>query len=106
MKTKYYVQNLDLLRVNEWSHQSVLQSHAFKSSAVRLTIAAGGATSVLITKSAVNMATMIPSRFIKSRSVILIALAERTRNITEILKQPNALQGKSLNFHLIKILYK
>ncbi len=90
----------DLLRVKEWSHQSVLHNHAFKSSAVRLTMAAGGATKVLITKSAVNIATMIPRRFIKSRSVILIALAERTRNITEILRNTKCINLLSLTFLL------
>ena len=71
--------------VKEWSHQSLLQSQAFKSSDVRLTMETGGATRVLITRSAVNIPTIIPRRFIRSRSVILTALAERTRNITEIL---------------------
>ena len=33
-----------------------------------------------------NIPTMAPSRLIRSMSVILTALAERTRNITDILK--------------------
>lgn len=72
--------------VKEWSHQSVLQRYAFKSSVVRPTITTGGATKVLITKKMLKTATIIPRRFNRLISVILTAFAERTRKITDILK--------------------
>ena len=71
--------------VKEWSHQSVRQRNAFRSSAVLPTMTCGGATSVLMTRNALKMVTMTPSLFSRSRSVILTAFAERTRKITEIL---------------------
>ena len=46
----------------------------------------GGETSVLTIRNRTNIPTMAPNLLIKSISVILTALAERTRNMTEILK--------------------
>ena len=46
----------------------------------------GGATSVRIPKNTLNIVTIIPRRLSKLPSVILTALAERTRNITDILQ--------------------
>jgi hypothetical protein len=50
------------------------------------TMTIGGDTSVLMSKNKTKAPTMIPRRLIKSMSVIFTALADRTRNITEILK--------------------
>lgn len=74
-----------LLEVNVWSHQSALQRNAFKSSAVRPTITTGGATIVRTNKPIPTQRQIIPNRFKSVASVILTALADRTRNTTEIL---------------------
>lgn len=75
----------DLLVVNVWSHQSALHRYAFKSSAVRPTITTGGATIVRTNKPIPTQRQIIPNRFKSVASVIFTALAERTRNTTEIL---------------------
>lgn len=63
-----------------------MQRNAFKSSAVRPTTTWGGATMVLTRSAIPTKPQSIPIRFSKDASVILIAFAERTRNITEILQ--------------------
>lgn len=74
-----------LREVNVWSHQSVLHRNAFKLSAVRPTITSGGDTSVRINRATLTKPHRMPTFFISDASVIFIALAERTRNITDIL---------------------
>lgn len=75
-----------LLDVNVWSHQSDLQRNAFKSSAVRPTMTTGGATIVRTNRPIPTQKQIIPNRFKSVASVIFTALAERTRNTTEILQ--------------------
>lgn len=87
-KTRNATKQKYLLVVNVWSHQSALQRNAFKSSAVRPTITTGGATIVRTSKPMPTQRQMIPNRFNSVASVILTALAERTRNTTEILLAP------------------
>lgn len=77
---------LNLHPVKLWSHQSLRQRYALRSSAVRPTMTIGGATNVRIPKNTANPATMIPKRRSKCMSVILIIFADRTRKITEMLK--------------------
>lgn len=106
------VTNNYVLDVNVWSHQSVLQRNAFRSSVVRPTTTSGGATIVRISRNALTAGIntrrgddwiqfettylqgeqqqhlpphRIPRRFNNDASVILTAFADRTRNITEIL---------------------
>lgn len=76
-----------LLDVKVQSHQSVLHRKAFKSSAVRPTTTSGGDTTVRINKQTLITPQIIPSLFSSAASVILTALAERTLNITDILKE-------------------
>ena len=45
----------------------------------------GGDTRVRTMRKRMNIPTMAPSRLMRSMSVILTALADRTRNMTEIL---------------------
>lgn len=45
----------------------------------------GGDTRVRTMRKSMNIPTMAPSRLMRSMSVILTALADRTRNMTEIL---------------------
>lgn len=96
-KTKKYS-----LVVNVWSHQSALQRNAFKSSAVRPTITTGGATIVRTSKPMPTQRQMIPNRFNSVASVIFTALADRTRNTTEILLAPiaNGIKNNA-NSHVI-----
>ena len=47
----------------------------------------GGDTNVRIRRKRTKIATMTPVRLIRSMSVIFTAFAERTRNITDILKK-------------------
>lgn len=61
----------------------------------------GGETSVLINKNKTKAPTMIPKRLIKSMSVIFTALAERTRNMTDILKHRKYRFFKLNNIFLI-----
>lgn len=63
-----------------------MHKNAFKSSAVRPTTTWGGATIVLTSSAMPTKPQSIPIRLSKDASVILIAFAERTRNITEILQ--------------------
>lgn len=73
--------------VKVWSHQSVLQRNAFRLSAVRPTITSGGDTSVRINRATLTKPHRMPTFFISEASVIFTALAERTRNITDILSR-------------------
>ena len=57
----------------------------------------GGDTRVLTIRNRTNIPTMAPNLLIKSISVIFTALADRTRNITEILKL--GLFDTSIIFH-------
>ena len=58
----------------------------------------GGATSVLMRRRRTKQPTMTPKRLIRSMSVIFTALAERTRNITEILKDHECFKRVRVNF--------
>lgn len=71
--------------VKLWSHQSVRQRYALRSSAVRAMITTGGATRVLMLRNTLNVRTMTPSRFSRLASVIFTAFADFTRKITDIL---------------------
>ena len=59
-------------------------------------ITCGGDTNVRISRNRTKIATMTPVLLIRSISVIFTALAERTRNITDILKK------YELDFHFIR----
>ena len=60
----------------------------------------GGATSVLMRRSRTKQPTMTPKRLMRSMSVIFTALAERTRNITEILKDHECFKRVRVNYGL------
>jgi hypothetical protein len=62
-----------------------LQRKAFRLSAVRPTMTSGGDTRVLINKATLTNPQRRLNFFISEASVIFMAFAERTRNITEIL---------------------
>lgn len=62
-----------------------MHRYAFKSSTVRPTTTNGGATTVRTNRHMPITPQMIPKRFNRAASVILTALADRTRNITDIL---------------------
>lgn len=79
-------EHIHLREVKVWSHQSVLQRNAFKLSAVRATMTSGGETRVRMSRATLTKPHNKPNFFISEASVILTAFAERTRNITEILK--------------------
>ena len=64
---------------------SRLRSYRFKINLPIMTC--GGDTSVRIRRKRTKIATMTPVRLIRSMSVIFTAFAERTRNITDILKK-------------------
>ena len=81
----YSENKIQLLDVKVWSHQSVRHKYAFKLSAVRPTTTNGGATIVRTSNAAPTAPHSIPKRFKRAASVIFTALADRTRNITEIL---------------------
>lgn len=78
-----------ILDVKVWSHQSVLHRNDFKWSSVRPKITTGGATNVLISNATPTKQQSIPNFLINEASVILIALADRIRNITDILRNKN-----------------
>ena len=61
------------------------------------TMTMGGETSVRMSRQRTNIPTMTPSRLIRSMSVILTALALRTRKITEILR--NKIQTVLVSSH-------
>lgn len=86
------------LDVNVWSHQSVLHKYALRSSAVRPTTTNGGATIVRTNNAPPMHPQRTPKRFNNAASVILTAFAERTRNITEILKNNYIIYRLLINF--------
>lgn len=63
-----------------------MQRNAFRLSAVRPTITSGGETKVRTRSATLTKPHNKPSFFISEASVIFTAFAERTRNITEILR--------------------
>ena len=87
--------------VKLWSHQSVRQRYALRSSAVRATITTGGATNVLMLRNTLNVRTMIPSRFSRLASVIFTAFADFTRKITDILQAKRKRISSDPFFYLI-----
>ena len=60
----------------------------------------GGDTNVRIRRKRTKIATMTPVRLIRSMSVIFTAFAERTRNITDILKKGHKLDFQYFSFFL------
>ena len=58
-----------------------------------MVIPLGGDTRVRTIRNRMNIPTMAPSLLMRSMSVILTALADLTRNITDILKYNNQLRG-------------
>lgn len=64
-----------------------MHRNAFKLSAVRPTITSGGDTSVLMSKATLTNPHKRLNFLMREASVIFIAFAERTRNITDILRE-------------------
>jgi len=58
----------------------------------------GGETKVRISRQRTKTPTMAPKRLIRSMSVILTALAERTRKMTEILRGKGEVESGSFRF--------